>query len=390
MMISNRSVLSTLVLAAVAGLASPFAQQSAPAVSPGAMSVEDATTVTQGWAFLAQRDLERAATKVEEAGKKDPRSAAVLTLGVEVSIARGAAAAGLDFYERWLGQRSMEEPVVVRRVAEAMLREYARQSQDGSVRFEARRILAANGDASAAAAMADAAAKGSWAENCALAAMGNTRSVAALIESLPSAGRRSVQIIEALGQSGNRQAVPAVLGKLQDEQPEVRGAAAAALGRLGGTQTIARLKPLLSDRSAHVRVQAASGLYRLDDYSGIPVFQELLANSEAPAAGRLVAAEAMASHPDQGWLALVRGLTSAGEPDIRLSAARLIAPHDPELARSVLESLGADSNLAIREEAGRILAAEVVSDLTALRRLLRSPDSLTQVGAAGRVLALTR
>src|SRR3954462_1970654 len=121
MMISNRSVLSTLVLVAVAGLALPLAQQSAP-VSPAAMSVEEATTVTQGWAFLAQRDLERAAMKVEEAGKKGPRSAAVLTLGVEVSIARGAAAAGLDFYERWLGQRSMEEPAVVRRVAEAMLR----------------------------------------------------------------------------------------------------------------------------------------------------------------------------------------------------------------------------------------------------------------------------
>jgi HEAT repeat protein len=134
-------------------------------------------------------------------------------------------------------------------------------------------------------------------------------------------------------------------------------------------------------------VKAAGALYRMGDDSGLQVLQELTAE---PAPNmRLAAADAMASRPDGTWLALVRELTAAPDLEVRASAARLIAPHDPELARSVLESLAANENPAIRELASQGLG-EVPSDLTSLRRLMRSPDRLMRIRAAGRVMVVTR
>jgi HEAT repeat protein len=170
----------------------------------------------------------------------------------------------------------------------------------------------------------------------------------------------------------------------------MRGAAAEALGRFGVEGAVTALKPLLDDPSAHVRVQAAAALYRLNDTSGTRVFQQVLQDEKINAAGRLIVAEAMASRPDETWRSLVRDLATAEAPEIRLSAARLAASFDQDLARTVLRALTSETNPAIREEASRALAGEVAGDLTALRGFLRSADPLTQVVAADTILALTR
>jgi HEAT repeat protein len=134
---------------------------------------------------------------------------------------------------------------------------------------------------------------------------------------------------------------------------------------------------------------AASALYRLRDDSGLNLLEELLASDHA--AVRLGAADAMSAQPPSpSWLSVVRALANDPDTTVQLRAARLIAPYDPQLAATVLERLRGAENPAIREEAGRTFVHRVAADFASLRRYLRSPDPLTTVRAASRILELTR
>src|SRR5712692_2684025 len=65
----------------------------------------------------------------------------------------------------------------------------------------------------------------------------------------------------ALGNSGDRQAAPALIGALHDDEPLVRGHAAWALGRLGGEQARQALQDALTDeRDEEVRKEIACAL----------------------------------------------------------------------------------------------------------------------------------
>jgi len=367
-------------------LSPTVAAQNRPQPPPGAMGVEEAKALAQGWAFLAQGRIEEAADRASSMLAGNPRGGAALILAVEVGIARGGPLAGLAEYERWLGRRAMEEPAVLRRIARATLRELGAQQQDPTARIEALRRLADEGETVAAGELEQAASGGGSAETRALASLGDERAVKTLIAEMDT-GSGGVTTIDALGASGSPLAAASLVGRLEDPRPEVRGAAVQALGKLGDPKLVPRLTPMLSDGNAYVRVKAAGALFRLRDYSGLPMLQELMRDPSP--SSRLAAAEAMASSPDASWIALVRELTGASQPEIRAAAACLIGPHDPELGLSVLETLAADENPAIREMATRGLGEVVSSDLTTLRRLMKNADRLTRVRAAARVLALT-
>jgi len=65
----------------------------------------------------------------------------------------------------------------------------------------------------------------------------------------------------ALGNSGDRQAVPALIGALHDTEPLIRGHAAWALGRLGGEQAKQALQDaLLTERDEEVRKEIQCAL----------------------------------------------------------------------------------------------------------------------------------
>jgi len=378
-----------LIAAALVALLAPTVSGQRPtAVRPGALTIDEATALTQGWALLAQGLVQDAAAHAARIMTANPRSAAALVLAVEVEIARGGAMAGLSEYERWLGARALEEPGVLRRLAQATLREIGAQ-QGSPDRIDALVALAAEGDAEARSSLAGKPADAGGAGTRALASMGDPQAVRTLVAHMKTTREARVEIIEALGKSGSRTAVDDLVPLLGDPLPEVRGAVAEAVGRLGGPETIGRIKALLNDQSGFVRTRAAAALYGLGDDAGLPVLQELAA-SESPKA-RLAAAEAMATRPDGSWLTVVRDLTGAEEPETRLAAARLIAPHDPELARSVFSQLQQGENLALREAASRSAAEMAMpTELAALRALLRSDDGLTKVKAAKAILALTR
>ena len=340
--------------------------------------------MSEGWAFVKLGDLSKAAARA--GGASRPRQPSAVRLGLEVEIARSAAAGGLDFYERWLGRRTIEEPAALRRIAEGLLREEAAQMQEPGARLEALRGLADDGQRSGVVESTGAMPAGTPATR-ALAALGDEKAVTTLIARL-SAASADVRTIDALGASGSAQAIGPIVELLGDPRQEVRGSAADALGRLRSPDVALRLMPLLSDRSAWVRAKAAGALYRLGDSSGLAVLQAL-AEDTAPGS-KLLAAEALASRPDAAWIALVKELAASTNLEVRVAAARLIAPHDPQLARSTIEPLMGHENGAIRELASQSLGEILTSDLTLLRRLLRSPARLTRVRAAARVLAVTR
>jgi HEAT repeat protein len=179
--------------------------------------------------------------------------------------------------------------------------------------------------------------------------------------------------------------------RLQNPAPEIRGAAVEGLGKLGRSldsyNLIARIKPLLADQTSFVRVKAAGALYGLNDMSGFQILQDLM--RAEPSASRLIALQAMASRPDGVWLGQVRQLAGAAEPEVRIQAARLLGPHDPEGARSVLEGVMSDPNPAIREMASDAVGEVLPSDFPTLRRLMKSGDRLTGVRAASRLMALS-
>jgi HEAT repeat protein len=105
---------------------------------------------------------------------------------------------------------------------------------------------------------------------------------------------------------------------------------------------------------------------------------------------RLAAAEAMSAQPTDEWRALVRSLLSVPEVEVQIGAARLIGPHDPDAAFSVLESLASSENPVQRELAARATGDIETTDMTVLRRLLKNTYPLGKVRAATRVLAITR
>jgi HEAT repeat protein len=357
--------------------------------APGGSPAPETPDVANGWILLAQGKADQAAARAAQALTANPRSGAALLLAIEADVVRGGALRGLGAYEKWLGPRTVEEPAALRRLATATLQEGAQQNQDAGARVEALRALAENGDRAASEQLAREAETANGAILRALASVGDEAAVKKLIAERKEGSAQTVTAIDALGASGSRLVAAPLVEYLKDERMEVKGAALNALRNVGGTQTVDAIKPLLADRTLYVRVQAAGALLRKGDDSGLPILQALLADPSP--ASRVMAAEALSTRPDAAWLTAVKALATTGDAETRATAAGLLAPHDPELAGRVLESLSTDPNPAIRDLAGSVAgdAASTVTNLTTLRHLLKSPDRRAKVRAAARLLTLT-
>jgi hypothetical protein len=386
-MLAGTRILLAVVLTLLS-IAAPTRAQQLPAAT---LAQQEASMVAEGWTLLARGAVAEAAGQAALALGRFPNSAAVLSLAVEAEIARAGALAGLDQYERWLGGKAFEEPAILRRVARAVLWETARSTRPA--RLDALRILAGDGDAEALVALSARTEQGSEVDARVLASVGDERGVKALVASLAATGGAGVSLetIRVLGASRHPAAFNALVGQTRSPEPAVRQAAMAALGQLGDQRAIAVLRAGLKDQFGLVRGQAAGALYALGDEGGRGIIEELAA-SESPM-GRLAAAQYMSSRPDGRWLALVRGLSATGQPpDVRLAAAKLLAPHAPDEAAAILRALGGDTSidLAVREEAVRAQPAALPGDMRALRDLLREPDDLVRLAVAERVLVMTR
>ena len=382
--------LLVLLTALIAGqLTIVSAQQTRPAAPPAAQTVsEESMLVYQGWALLAAGDAGKAAKAAADALTKSPRSVAAIVLLVEAEIARAGAMAGLTAYERWLGDRKVEDPYLVRRISRALLQTTAKGP--GPLASDAMRFLAEDGDAESRAELTRKAYAGSFADAKALAPL-DAGIVRYLIQGLSTTTGSKLAIIDALVASRSKLAIPPLLDLLGDTATPAHIAAAAdGLGKLGATEAIPRLRPLVANPAAtgEVRWTAAAALFRLGDKTGEAVLQKSFESDNG--ALRLAAVEAMSSRPDGAWQGVVRSLTADTNQTVRMQAAKLIAPYDNTLARITLEAGLASRAPEIQAFAAQILAESVATDFAMLRRLIRSTTGLAQLQAAARVLQLTR
>ena len=375
-----RGLLSAIALLAVLSVAAG-AQDSSPVR-------DDAARLAEGWALLARGDAGGAALVASQMLARDRLSTAALALAIDADLYRAGASTALSTYERWLDSRRVDDPYVIRRIARVMLAEASRKQPNAGARLEALQALAADGDPAATSALEAAASSNGFGETRALASLGNEQAVTRLIGQLQAMPGGKTALIDALGDSGSKQAVPQLKALLSDPTDLNRAAAADALGRLGATDAVPQLKLLLKDQNFTVRLKAAGALFRLNDSSGQPLLTDLAGSEHAGI--RVAAARELAPQPDAAWQSLVRSLAHDPDPSVRLEAARLVAPYDLALAESVLSMLMRDSNIGIREAASAVMVQRVASDFPTLRTLLQSEDTAVRVKAAARILELTR
>ena len=385
----NRLAACTVFVSCLLAVSVLGAAQQAQRVTmpPAAISAEEATALAQYWTAIAQKKPADVALQARQLLERFPRSPAVLATSIEAEIAGNGATTALGQYERWLGGRATEEPLVLRRIARAVLVEFARQAGDGAVRSEALVLLARDGDSAAQAVIMSNAANGQDSGIREAVRLGDAKAIDRVRTRLNSPGADKLRDLNLLGESANPLVVNAVAPYTKDPQDTVRAAAARALGQSGSPAAQQPLEPLLKDPSGIVRADAAAALYKLGSNAGFQILEQY-ATGEEPG-GRIFAAKGMAGRPDERWMSLVRGLLSAADPSHRLDAAKLLAPHDPDAVKPVLEQLATDPNVP-REEVEVVRAELVSSSMAELRALLRGQSPTVRVRASGRILAITR
>jgi HEAT repeat protein len=354
----------------------------------GAIAPEEAALLAEGWTALAARDFAKASQRAATALARFPRSVAALQLSVEIDIEQSGSSGGLDTYERWLAGRRLDEPMLLRRIAAALLQETAITARDSGSRAWALVALANDGDASARSALDAAIREGSRAETELLVRKGNDQAVDRAVEELKRPIANKMALIEALGEVGNARSVTGLMLMLQDPRPEHRAAAAEALGKLGAKQAIPVIRQMLKETNGPplVPMAAAGALLRLGDDSGLAQLQQWLTS---PIPGmRVGAAKALAPRADPTWTSTVRTLGADEDPTIRVEAAKLLSTVEPLAAQGILDRLLTDKDQAVRELAGSV-AVSLPDDLARLRTLLRI-GPITRLRAADRLLELTR
>ncbi|HYN09490.1 MAG TPA: HEAT repeat domain-containing protein [Vicinamibacterales bacterium] len=383
-----RELIKFGVAAMLAVVATGTASAQPPPMPSSAIRADEATQVATGWTLVTEGKHAEAAQLAAQVLAQNPRSVPALSLLIEADIARAGSSTALASYESWLGARTLEEPGILRRIARAMLHEFARQERDVAARAESLKALVAEGDPDALFVMR-ASARGSGENDVrTLAALGDAEAIDRVAAQLKTTPGLKLREIRVLGESRSAKAAAPLVAVLTDPMPQNRAQAADALGRLDRPDVVPHLKALLTDAHGQVRLAAAGALFRMGDMSGEAIIRELAVSQNV--AERRTAALLLASRPDEAWKALVRELSTVPDGVVRLDAARLLAEHDPELARSIFETLRTDENLAIREETELTLAHSPISGFSALRQFLRTGSGLVKVRAAARLLAMTR
>jgi hypothetical protein len=384
-----------VMCAASHGAARVAAQQ--PVQSPKPAVLTDETLVVyNGWARLAAGDIDGAVSYAQRVLASYPHNIAAISLLMEAEIVRGGGIAGLGAYERWIGQRTLEDGYLLRRAARALLWDAADSPEVG---VEALQDLAADGDAEAGSRLVRNMNAGIAGDTRALARIGHTEAIRRLIDQIEKTPGGKMYQIQALIDSRSQLAVPPLTKLLDDKNhPDHMGLAASGLGVLGAKSAIPALRRLYQDSEnapgmGAVRLSAAAALYMMNDPTGLPYLQKQL-TSESPFI-RIGTAELMAGRPgsvqpDATWVRVVRELAQSNDSYIRAKASGLLAPYDLETARQSLERLLSDDNPVVRDLAGKLMIDGVASDFTTLRRLLHSQSALTRVQAADRILKLTR
>ena len=354
---------------------------------PPSGTSSDAATMAEGWTALAAGRRDAASAAAGRVLARTPWNHSAIALRIE-ALSVPEPMDGLAAYERWLGQRTPEDAGLLAPVAREVLMKIARESE-ADLRHEAARQLTAVGVTPPAGDSPDL--RDQLAINAERASRGDTAALEQLARAA-NAGTVDPWLMTRALESAGPAATPVLVSMLQGSAGPGRAAAAAALGRRKAEEARPALQALANDPDPFVRSTAAVALAQMGDREGQAIVERML-QSTVPDI-RLLAAEAWTGQ-DGPWVGAIMPLLENKDGTIRLQAARLIAPVNPDLARRTLNQAAGDENPVIRAEvakAMKLLAADVpqATDIRELRRLLRDRDIGVQLHAAGTLLAIVR
>ena len=175
---------------------------------------------------------------------------------------------------------------------------------------------------------------------------------------------------QSLGKLEDARAVPALVAVIADREAKVRAAVADALGRFTDPRAVNGLSALLSDREPEVRKNALEALSEYE--SGVPVAPILRLLSDPDAEIRHDAVHALGRFGDRSVGAGLASLVRDPSPDVRQAAIESIGNlHDDAHASAILPALS-DGNADVRQQAleslGELRVSIPESTLLALLR----------------------
>ncbi|PYP79415.1 MAG: hypothetical protein DMD35_08305 [Gemmatimonadetes bacterium] len=186
---------------------------------------------------------------------------------------------------------------------------------------------------------------------------------------------------QSLGKLEDPRAVPALLIAITDREAKVRASSAEALGKFSDPRAMTGLSSLLTDAELEVRKEALDALSEYE--SGVPVAGIVRLLSDADADLRHSAAHALGRFGDRSAGSALAPLVRDPSPDVRQAAIESIADlHDAAHASAILPALG-DANADVRQQALDALDELHVSiPESTLLALLRDASSDVRAKAA--------
>jgi HEAT repeat protein len=172
----------------------------------------------------------------------------------------------------------------------------------------------------------------------------------------------------ALGDMGSSRAVPALVRRLRDPEPEVRVAAARSLGRLGAAGAVQPLAETLADGSVPATL-AGQALLEIGD-AGLPSLHALLGHEEQ--AVRAGATELVGLLAGAAEGPAVVALLRDGSAAVRAAAAAALGRLGSADAAAALRGALGDRVPFVRAAAATALGR--LGDRTAVPELLRQAD----------------
>ena len=379
-----RSALASVIVVLAVCSSNAQTRDRSTAAAPAPSS--EAALLARGWTALANGQPAEADNAAGQILSRVPWHHSAHALRIE-ALASTDPLKALDAYEAWLAKQKTEDAALLAPVPRSILLQLS-ASNDPDIRHRARSTLRDAGYPQPAGPrdlsdqLNDAAARARAGDAAAL-----TR-----LETVVTAGTADPQMVAKALEAGGPSTTPLLLTMLDKPAAPVQAAAAAALGRRKAEEARPALQKMLKSGDPMARSSAAVALARMGDPDG-QAFVDKMLQSDVPDL-RLMAAEAFEGRPG-AWMAAVAPLLDNRDGTIRLEAARLLAPVNPEAARRVLSEAASDANPVVRSEAVRIMeetttTVPAVADLPQARKLLREKDPAVRVYAAGVLLAAAR
>lgn len=379
-----RSALASVIVVLAVSIPAAQVRDRATASVPAPPS--DATVLARGWTALANGQPAEAASAAAQVLARVPWHHGANALRIE-ALASSDPIKGLDAYEAWLTKQQTEDVGLLAPVPRSILLQLA-ATADPDIRRRARSALRDAGYPQPAGErelvdqLADAAARAKAGDAAALGRL----------ETVVNAGTADPDTVAKALEAGGPSTTPLLITMLEKPAAPVQAAAAAALGRRKAEDARPALQKMLKGGDPMARSSAAVALARMGDPEG-QAFVDRMLQSDVPDL-RLMAADAFDGRPG-AWMSAIAPLLDNRDGTIRLEAARLLAPVNPEASRRVLSEAAADANPVVRSEAARMMeeitiTVPAAADLAQARRLLRDRDAAVRVYAAGVLLTAAR